>query len=67
MLVRVLSLLGFMGGFLLISPKLRDSAIQCCFAVAEHVTAYSPYSYVGLGLFSLIGLAFLLNSDPKVR
>ena len=67
MIVRVFSLMGFMGGFLLISPKLRDTGVQFCLYVAENVAAYSPYSYVGLGLASLIALAFLLNSDPKTR
>lgn len=55
------------GGFLLISPKLRDQLLGVCGDFANQVDKYSPYSYVVLGLALVGGLALTLNSSPRPR
>ena len=40
-------MLGFGGLFLMISPKLRDAALECIASGVDSIVKYSPWSYIG--------------------
>jgi hypothetical protein len=66
-IVRILSLSGLAGGFLLISPTLREDLTYYLGAFVGDLDKYSPYSYVALG-FVVIGifmLSLVRSSAPR--
>jgi hypothetical protein len=65
--LRILSLSGLAGGFLLISPTLREDLTFYLGAFVGEVDKYSPYSYVGLA-FAVIGIfmmSLVRSSAPR--
>ena len=54
-MIRVLSLLGMAGGFLLISVPLRISALAGLARIMFEMSKYSPYSYIVLALAVGVG------------
>ena len=54
------------GGFIAISPKLRDN-IMACFAQANAgLEMYSPYSYIGVAVGVLaLAVFFFSRSSPN--
>lgn len=52
--LRVISLIGLFGGFLLISPQLRVDLTDVMAAFVGTLDKYSPYSYVALA-FAIVG------------
>jgi hypothetical protein len=66
-MIRVFSFLGMTGGFLIISPKLRESVLDGVAQVVAGLDKYSPYSYAGVALVLLGGLmmAFYRASAPR--
>jgi len=66
-MTRALGILGFSGGFLAISPKLRELLMdQFAFGVSA-LERHSPYSYVALGAFLLAGCVFHLYRGAAPR
>jgi len=65
-MLRVISLLGLAGGFLLISPPLRGSALDGLGMVMLQMGKYSPYSYIALAL-SLGFAAVWSLATPKAQ
>ena len=57
-MTRLLGVLGFGGGFLIISPKLRECLTDNLSLGMSSLDRYQPYSYIGLGL-ALLGAAML--------
>lgn len=66
-MARALSLFGFTGGFLMISPQLRQTLLQSAWTSAGFVQNYSPYSYIGIALVVLGGVALMLASGSAAR
>ena len=66
-MVRAFCLIGMMGGFLAISPPLRDSVLDTFSQAAIGLEDHSPYSYVGLGVAIFVGLLFYFSRGSAPR
>jgi hypothetical protein len=66
-MLRAFSLLGMTGGFLVISPGLRETLLSALVQAVAGLDKYSPYSYIALALALLGGLmvAFAKSSAPR--
>ena len=63
-MIRAGALCGMTGGFLMISPKLRDLILGGFSKVSFQLNEYSPFSYIGLGLavFAFITVSLYRNA-----
>ncbi len=66
-MARALGLCGFTGGFLIISPNLRETLLDALTRGFGLVQQYSPYSYVGLVLLAFGGVTVTLVSGSSAR
>ena len=66
MLIRIISLLGMTGGFLLISPSLRGTVMFGLSRMMLEMAKYSPYSYIVLALAIGCGTVMSLAA-PKAQ
>lgn len=66
-MARALGLFGFTGGFLVISPQLRQVLVDLANGSAAFVQSHSPYSYVGLALLAFGGVTVTLVSGSTLR
>ena len=66
-MVRVISFVTMAGGFLAISPKLRESLMGNYLQAGVTMDHYSPYSYIGLGVAVLGVLMICLNKGSQPR
>ena len=66
-MARALGLFGFTGGFLFISPALRQTLMDVTNASIGLVQHYSPYSYAGLVVVAFGGVTLTLVSGSSVR
>ena len=66
-MLRAFSLLGMTGGFLIISPGLRETILTGFAQAAAGLDRYSPYSYIIVAIALLGGLmiAFARSSAPR--
>jgi len=64
-MIRFLGMISMGGGFLMISPSLRGTAMQGFSFVVTLIDHSSPYSYVLLGLALLCGLALCFNHTTR--
>jgi hypothetical protein len=66
-MVRAISFIGFGGGFLMISPKLRDTVYGTVNSGVAGMEAYAPYSYVGAGMLLVIafGVSLYRGAQPR--
>jgi len=65
-MVRGLALTALTGGFLFISPKLRDTVWDFVGGGVNLLERYSPISYVGLVVLTVIGfLAFVSTASDS--
>ena len=55
-MLRLLSLMGMGGTFLMISPGLRMSLTNGLGQITHQMDLYSPWSYIGFGLLLLLAL-----------
>lgn len=58
-MARFISVLGMGGGFLMISPKLREGLGHVMAVFTASMNDYSPFSYIGaaIGIFCLLTLS----------
>jgi hypothetical protein len=65
-MIRGLAMVGMGGGFLLISPALRENVGFGITAVTEFLNDYSPFSYIAatIGIVALLTLS-LHNAGTK--
>lgn len=58
-MARFISVLGMGGGFLMISPRLREGLGHILDIVTGSMNDYSPFSYIGaaIGIFCLLTLS----------
>jgi hypothetical protein len=64
-MVRAIGFLSMGGGFLMISPNLRQSVLGLIASFEHQLVLYSPYSYVGC-VFSLL-LLLLISFQRGAR
>ena len=65
-MLRVFSLIGMAGGFLLISPALRSSVLLGLGQATTQMAKYSPFSYIMLALALGAGAVWSL-AMPKPK
>ncbi|PWU02664.1 MAG: hypothetical protein C5B51_20395 [Terriglobia bacterium] len=66
-MTRILGLFGFTGGFLIISPSLRQTVLDACYGAAAFAEQHSPYSYVGAVILVFGGVTMTLMSGQNSR
>jgi hypothetical protein len=66
-MTRFLGIIVFAGGFLLISPSLRQSAMGVINALSDFTSGYSPYSYIVLAIAVLAGITLTLKTGQEAR
>lgn len=66
-MARALSLFGFTGGFIMISPHLRQMVMDGALGSWALVQQYSPFSYVGIVLLVFGGVSATLVSGSAPR
>ena len=66
-MVRAISLLGFGGGFLAISPNLRSFALGGISTALDDLSRYSPWSYVVCGIAGLILVTVSVNRGSRAH
>ena len=66
-MARALGLFGFTGGFLVISPQLRQALVDLASGGVSFVQNHSPYSYVGIALVAFGGVTVTLVSGSSPR
>jgi hypothetical protein len=66
-MARALGVFGFTGGFLMISPNLRQIVLDGFGSSLNLVQNYSPFSYVGIVVvvFGLVSLTLVTGSRPR--
>jgi len=65
--VTTCGLVGLSGGFLMISPPLRESLMDVCDHGQQILQAHQPYSYVGLGALMLVALGTYMYRCSQPR
>ena len=58
-MIRALGIFGFAGGFLFLSPSLREYLGGAALQGMAYLNDYSPYSYAAAGI-AVLGTLFLL-------
>ena len=66
-MTRVLGIFGLGVGFLLISPALRNAAVDAVHGTLSLLAQYSPYSYAGVAVLAFGGITFTLVSGSSPR
>ena len=66
-MIRALGIIGLGGGFLLVSPSLREDLGNAMAEGLEYLSASSPYSYAGVAVFTLLALTFLVRRVDAPR
>jgi hypothetical protein len=66
-MARVFAWFAMAGGFLVISPKLRDNIMSCFASANVGLEMYSPYSYiaVAVGVLALAVMWFSKSSPNR--
>jgi len=65
-MLRVISLFGFGGGFLMISPDLRSTVLAALATGLSDLDKYSPWSYVACAVAGLLFVGVWLNRGSRV-
>jgi len=66
-MTRFLGLVVFSGGFLVISPSLRESAMGVIDTITAYTHVYSPYSYIVMAVGVLAGITLTLRTGQTAR
>ena len=66
-MIRILALFGMAAGFLMISPKLRDTVFSAFSSSVQGLDQYSPYSYVALAVVVLSTFVVSLKRGSQPR
>jgi len=68
-MVRVFSIGGMTGGFLMISPGLRGQVVQGYSVLTSTLDDWSPWSYIAIGsvFFVLLTIELYNNALPKTK
>lgn len=66
-MIRTLALIGMGGGFLWLSPSLRESIADGALKSLAYLEAHSPLSYLAVGVAALATLFMLVRSVEAPR
>ena len=66
-MLRILGLFGFTGGFLVISPAMRNAILDIGAMVGNFVQDHSPYSYVAAAILVFGGITLTLLTGQQAR
>jgi hypothetical protein len=66
-MLRLLGIFGFTGGFLVISPALRQTVLEWANAAALFAGQHSPYSYIGVAILIFGTMTVALLSGQTSR
>ncbi len=66
-MIRAIGIFGFAGGFVLLSPALRDALGQAALQSTAYLNAHSPYSYIGVVAAAFGIMALLARSATSLR
>ncbi len=66
-MTRALGIFGFTGGFLVISPAMRQMVMDGVSGGLGMLQQYSPYSYIGVVLLVFGGVSLTLVSGSSLR
>ena len=66
-MLRVLSWMSFAAVFLIISPKLRDVAMDGIAFGVDHIVKYSPWSYIGFAVIVLLCAMRAADRSSQLR
>ena len=66
-MARALGLFGFTGGFLVVSPGLRQNLIDVVSVSSSFIQGHSPYSYIGLAVVGMGAVTLILVSGSNSR
>jgi hypothetical protein len=66
-MIRFLALCGLGGGFLALSPKLRDDALSSATIQIGMMHQYSPYSWVGLAVVGVVSALIYMRRCSTLR
>lgn len=66
-MARALGLFGFTGGFLVVSPGLRQNLIDAVSVSSIFLQSHSPYSYIGLAVVGMGAVTLILVSGSNPR
>jgi hypothetical protein len=66
-MTRALGLFGFTGGFLFLSPQLRQTLMDLAVSSLAFVHDHSPYSYLGIVVvaFGVVTVTLVSGSSPR--
>jgi hypothetical protein len=66
-MTRILALSGFGGGFLALSPQLRQDTMEAISDQLAMIERHSPYSWVALSVAGLVMFCFYMRrcSEPR--
>ena len=67
LMVRAISLVAMGGGFLMISPKLRDGVGGVLTVITSGLNDYSPFSYIVLGIGILALMTVSMHNAATKR
>jgi len=62
----MIGLIGMAGGFLVISPGMRQTGLDGGLKLATYLDSHSPYSYI-LVTMAMVGAMILLARSMKVK
>ena len=65
-MIRTIGLIGLAGGFLVISPPMRQAALQAGLSTGACLDKYSPYSYAAVTA-AILGVLILLARSVAVK
>ena len=66
-MVRAIGLIGMTGGFLAISPALRESVAETLSQASMTLEEHSPVSYIALGAVLFVGLLYYFSRGTAAR
>lgn len=66
-MIRAISMFGFGGIFLAISPQLRNDAYGALGKGAFFMSFYSPFSYIALAIAALISMMVAFKTGARAR
>ncbi|MGA3097702.1 MAG: hypothetical protein ABSF25_14715 [Bryobacteraceae bacterium] len=62
----MIGIFGLAGGFVVISPGIRQAGLENGLRVTAFLNSHSPYSYIGVTM-AMVGAMILLARSAKVR
>ncbi len=66
-MARLLAIFGFGGGFLALSPRLREDTLEALSGQLDMLARHSPYSYAAVAAFGLVSMLIYIRRCSAPR